>query len=201
MISTWQIELPQVFRQFDYDTISDVILHIHYTARKDGDLADKVNQELNDQINKLRQAAGQPEGLSRLFSLRHEFVSEWYAFSRDIVNQKATLNLDLAHTRFPFFCQGKKINIAQVDIILTKRSGGVIKAVNPDQLTDLAVELQHWNKGNISTIGTDSSFTTFTTTDPRLRQILPGNKVHLSINMKQSDIVIEDIILICHYTI
>ena len=32
-VSDWSLELPSVFRPFDYDTISDVILHISYTAR------------------------------------------------------------------------------------------------------------------------------------------------------------------------
>ena len=34
--STWRLELPASFRQFDYDTISDVILHMRYTARQGG---------------------------------------------------------------------------------------------------------------------------------------------------------------------
>jgi len=36
VISRWRIELPQTFRQFSYDTISDVVLHIKYTARDGG---------------------------------------------------------------------------------------------------------------------------------------------------------------------
>ena len=32
--STWKLDLPQDYRTFDYDTISDVILHIRYTARQ-----------------------------------------------------------------------------------------------------------------------------------------------------------------------
>ena len=35
-ISTWRLELPSEIRQFDYDTISDVILHVRYTAREGG---------------------------------------------------------------------------------------------------------------------------------------------------------------------
>ena len=36
-ISTWSLELPADFRSFDYNTISDVILHLRYTARDGGD--------------------------------------------------------------------------------------------------------------------------------------------------------------------
>ena len=36
-VSSWQIELvaDRSLRQFDYDTLSDVILHLRYTTRED----------------------------------------------------------------------------------------------------------------------------------------------------------------------
>ena len=34
-ISSWELSLPKNFRQFDYQTINDVILHISYTAEQD----------------------------------------------------------------------------------------------------------------------------------------------------------------------
>src|SRR5208282_3604778 len=37
-ISSWKVELPSGFRQFDYQTISDVIVHISYTAQQDDSL-------------------------------------------------------------------------------------------------------------------------------------------------------------------
>src|SRR5207344_2132517 len=36
-ISEWRLELPTQFRQFDYETIADVILHLRYTARQGGE--------------------------------------------------------------------------------------------------------------------------------------------------------------------
>ena len=39
------------FRQFDYDTISDVVLHIKYTAREGGVvLQDAAGKGLNEQL-------------------------------------------------------------------------------------------------------------------------------------------------------
>jgi hypothetical protein len=35
-VSTWTLSLPPQLRAFDYMTISDVILHIRYTARGAG---------------------------------------------------------------------------------------------------------------------------------------------------------------------
>src|SRR5262249_44988155 len=35
-ISQWQLTLPKAFKQFDYQTINDVIVSISYTAEQDG---------------------------------------------------------------------------------------------------------------------------------------------------------------------
>lgn len=37
VISKWRLELPDTFRQFDYDTISDVVMQLRYTAADGGD--------------------------------------------------------------------------------------------------------------------------------------------------------------------
>src|SRR5262249_55221265 len=45
-ISNWKLELPIAFKTFDYGTISDVILHLRYTARSDDSLRDKATASL-----------------------------------------------------------------------------------------------------------------------------------------------------------
>ena len=52
--STWKLDLPKDYPAFDYATISDVILHIRYTARQGVDPT-KVKTALDDTI-----PAGQP---------------------------------------------------------------------------------------------------------------------------------------------
>ncbi len=37
-ISKWELVLPETYRQFDYENISDVIFHIKYTAKEGGDI-------------------------------------------------------------------------------------------------------------------------------------------------------------------
>src|SRR5262249_3491482 len=50
-ISTWKIELPQTFKQFDYDTITDVVMHLRYTAIDGGEkLKDASNKALSDYL-------------------------------------------------------------------------------------------------------------------------------------------------------
>ena len=62
-----------VFAVFDYSTISDVILHIRHTARQ-GVVPSDVKKALDD----LFQPANQ-SNLALLFSLRHDFPTEWSA--------------------------------------------------------------------------------------------------------------------------
>jgi hypothetical protein len=64
--SLWKLELPKELRQFDYRTISDVVLHVSYTAREDGRLKGVVCNWLKDNIGKLAEsypgiASFQPE--------------------------------------------------------------------------------------------------------------------------------------------
>src|SRR5262249_8282496 len=79
VISEWRVELPKDFRQFDYETISDVILHIRYTARDGGAvLRDGSSKELQGRLAKLMQLVTDGGGLWRLFSLRHDFPNEFH---------------------------------------------------------------------------------------------------------------------------
>jgi hypothetical protein len=102
VISEWQLELPSDLRQFDYETISDVILHIRYTAREGGGLLRSAAvANLKDLIDE-----AQPAGSVRLFSLRHEFSTEWAKFKNVKVPGSANtadLTLELRQEHFPFW--------------------------------------------------------------------------------------------------
>ena len=69
-ISKWQIELPSDYFPFDYDTISDVILHVRYTAVEGGDNFKKAALGSIDTII-------QTDGLFAFFDLKHDFPGEW----------------------------------------------------------------------------------------------------------------------------
>jgi hypothetical protein len=58
--------------------------------------------------------------LARLFSLKHEFPSEWYRFVHpaDVNATSRTLPIDLSYDRFPFQFRGKQIQIGQVDLFM-----------------------------------------------------------------------------------
>ena len=60
-------------RQFDYESISDVILHLRYTSRDGGGpLRSAVAAHLNEQIEQAMAL-----GCMQLLSVRHDFPTEW----------------------------------------------------------------------------------------------------------------------------
>ncbi len=68
--STWKLDLLKDYRPFDYNTISDVILHIRYTARQGVDPT-KVKTTLDTLFQDVNGS-----NLTLLFSLRHDFSSD-----------------------------------------------------------------------------------------------------------------------------
>jgi hypothetical protein len=106
-ISQWQLELPSSIRQFDFSTISDVILHLRYTAREGGDaLRGQAIAHLEDAIG-----AGKTVGSIRLFSLRHEFPSDWAKFKNSAGTKNppalAPLTFTMQPEHYPFWSQGR----------------------------------------------------------------------------------------------
>jgi hypothetical protein len=94
VISSWALELMGKPRPFDYDTIADVILSIRYTARPGGSRASA--EPAAEQWLKNNSA--------RVFSVRHEFGSEWSAFKRPVGANggKASLKFSLGKQHFPY---------------------------------------------------------------------------------------------------
>jgi Tc toxin complex TcA C-terminal TcB-binding domain/Concanavalin A-like lectin/glucanases superfamily len=127
VISEWQLELPDEVRQFDYDTISDIILHFRYTAREGGELLrGEAVKNLKNQIKEAQAAES-----VRLFSIRHEFPNEWAKFKKaeiklpDKDNEPsvlAELTLNLREEHYPFWSKdidgniNESIEIRQVEL-------------------------------------------------------------------------------------
>jgi hypothetical protein len=74
--STWRLELPTDFPTLDYQTISDVVLHLRYPAKDGGeDFRDAARGAVRDLLGDTTRSP-----LVQLFSLRHEFLAEWHRF-------------------------------------------------------------------------------------------------------------------------
>jgi hypothetical protein len=122
-ISTWRIEMPKKFQSFDYNTISDVVLHVRYTAREGGaQLKAAAAQELQTALNDFIRVEGQ-RGLAQMFSLRHEFPTEWSRFLNAPSGTVQSLKMAVTKERFPFLFQGKDITIKTMEVYVKVKDG------------------------------------------------------------------------------
>jgi Tc toxin complex TcA C-terminal TcB-binding domain/ABC toxin N-terminal region/Neuraminidase-like domain len=106
-ISKWRIELPDTFREFEYDSITDVVMHLRYTALDGGDKLRSVAAEWVKDYVKSVDELSQDEGLFSFFDLRHDFPNEWYKATNP--TQGATvrvMTLGDIYQRLPFFTKG-----------------------------------------------------------------------------------------------
>jgi hypothetical protein len=127
--STWKLELPGEFKQFDYNTISDVILHLRYTAREGGAL---LKSGAVKQINDIVEDA-KTSGLARSFSLKHDFSTEWHRFVNSTENEK--LKIDIKKDHFPYIAQGFKINISEIQLFAITDGGLKGRNIGLDKLS------------------------------------------------------------------
>ncbi|MFF8731200.1 neuraminidase-like domain-containing protein [Streptomyces sp. NPDC015171] len=118
VISEWQLSLPPVFRQFDYESISDVVLQVRYTARDGGEeLARQATGELGTALKEWVHAGG-GRGLHRVFSARREFTDQWHRFLAPAGTEDQAVVFSLAAHRFPYVFAGFPVRIARPAAVL-----------------------------------------------------------------------------------
>jgi Tc toxin complex TcA C-terminal TcB-binding domain/Neuraminidase-like domain/Putative peptidoglycan binding domain len=124
-ISTWHIQLNKDFPQFDFSTISDVIIHLNYTAREGGELLkSKAVAEFNQKMNDLALAENK-RGLFRVFDLKREYPDKLYKFFHpSSTADDQQIVLENLQERLPYFTRQFSLKKAQhIDVVvLTKDS-------------------------------------------------------------------------------
>jgi hypothetical protein len=96
-ISTWRIEVPNDVPQFDFESISDVVLHMRYTAREAGNLRTDAVQYLHDHVLQ------DPDTLAQLFSLNYDFPDLWRPFVTAVDDAHRTMTLAVTSDHFPYW--------------------------------------------------------------------------------------------------
>ncbi|MGW8361966.1 Tc toxin subunit A-related protein [Streptomyces wedmorensis] len=120
VIGEWRLSLPQEFRQFDYESIADVVMHLRYTARDGGsDFADRAVLELRDGLNDWLHAHG-GKGLLRAFSARRELGDQWYRF---VSGTSPTLRFPVSKRWFPRLFADDGIAMADPQVVLVLSTG------------------------------------------------------------------------------
>jgi len=163
-VSEWQLELPADIRQFNYDTISDVVLHLRYTAREGGTIL------RNAAVGNLKAGIEEAQmmGTVRLFSVRHEFPTAWARFkSSSNGSPWRELVLDLREEHYPFWSKGSLEEIKRVDVYARSAKSSVEINTQPNDTgkTNLVADaslgnLKAGKLQNVKTLDADDEQTT-----------------------------------------
>ncbi|MDP2621002.1 MAG: neuraminidase-like domain-containing protein [Hyphomicrobiales bacterium] len=136
-ISRWHIKLNKDFPEFDFATLSDVVIHLNYTAREGGEsLRAKVVEEFNKKLHDMALAESR-KGLYRVFDLKREYSDKWYKFLHPAnAADDQELVLEDLPDRLPYFTRPfptKKVR--QIEVVAQMKDGATYKV----QLSPLGI--------------------------------------------------------------
>ena len=110
-ISRWRIELPRENNYFDFDSLSDVILRLNYTAIEGG-------EALRRAANASAQRHLPGDGW-RFFDVRHDFADAWEQFrgTWHTDRESRPLRLRLSRRLFPFIPGGRELWVDEMAVV------------------------------------------------------------------------------------
>lgn len=115
-ISSWRLELPTAVPRFDYGSVSDVLLHLQYTAVDGGAGLRNAARESVLQKAKEVDREGREEGFWALWDLKNDFVNEWHGLEARLkkaakdgsAGEEVVAKLDRVKDRLPFWARQQK---------------------------------------------------------------------------------------------
>ncbi len=213
--SQWRLQLPLSENRFDFSTISDVVLHIRYTARDGGETLKSAAQAARDGL--LQAAATQEQVLVQAFSTRRDFSSDWYRFLHPLDSQQdQTLALTLNQDHFPIW-PGQTLQIMHIGLLLKLTDSGVdplsLTLTTPDGSETDSASLGKLDVGDVLVGGQD--YPSPVALDERAWQVtlsqaqivlFPSNLRHtVTVNGSQHESLnpdaVEDLGIICVYSL
>jgi hypothetical protein len=108
--SRWCIKLPHENNYFDMDTLSDVIMHLNYTARDGGEVLRRAAREASRRHV--------PDAGRRLFDMRREFAEAWARFTAPGPDERAhrRIELQLGRDMFMYLPGHRDVTITRLDV-------------------------------------------------------------------------------------
>ena len=174
-ISSWLLELPTEIKQFDHASISDVILHIKYTAKEGGlILKSAANESLKNQLGEIEQGLKET-GLHTAINLKRDMPDEWH-----LLKKNGEVSLTIEKSRLPYMVQS----------IDTARIGGVFFIAKMKDSSELYI---------IPNNGVPESFTNEVNEDHIRSSIGMGTPFQLAVN-NASLTNVEELYLMVNYT-
>jgi hypothetical protein len=118
-VSRWKLDIPREHNHFDLDSLSDVLMHLKYTAREGGDILKEAASE-----SAQRRLPG--DGV-RLFEIRQDFPDAWTALRLQRLDDRShrDFNLRFAKNMFPFMTGNHELRIKRLDLFIDTGSANV----------------------------------------------------------------------------
>jgi hypothetical protein len=141
VISRWQLKLNNRPAQFDLTTVSDVIIHLNFTAREGGDLLAKGASDHAAAL--LADDALTPDdgqGLFRVVDVRRELPDEWHRLNHPGDEPQPLRIMDLA-TRLPFFTRSMDKTVHRIELAALVAGEAELSAVVSGVGADLTLHL------------------------------------------------------------
>jgi hypothetical protein len=108
----WTLTLPKAVKTFDYNTISDVIVRLNYTAEEDADFRTAV-EESTGVLSTLADT-----GITQVLSLRHDFPAAWH----QLLGGAAQVTIKIESVHLPFFISTFDLQRTRFDILVNTLS-------------------------------------------------------------------------------
>ena len=140
-ISKWRFELPTALRQFDYDTISDVVIHVRYTSVEGGaSLKREAEGSVVSYINRVEQVSKE-EGLFAIFDLKHDFPTQWHQL---LSQTQQPTKFTITQSHFPYLFNARTLEITETKVYLKPKRGMVLTPSSTD-ITLNSIPITSWN--------------------------------------------------------
>jgi len=107
-VSRWRLELPPEHNEIDLDSVSDVVMHLNYTARDGGPVLREAAQR---SVRRLL-----PDSGVRVFDLRREMPEMWAQLTAD---EPATwLDLRLSRDQFAYVHGNREVVVRRLEVLV-----------------------------------------------------------------------------------
>ena len=117
-VSSWRLDLPANLRSFDYRTISDVVVHLSYTALDDDGFRVTVESSI---VGDLTQYAS-TTGLQRLISLRHDFPAAYQQLTGGTTPANTSTSFPFTDRQVPYFLNGRTLTFTSAQALLVPQA-------------------------------------------------------------------------------
>lgn len=142
-VSSWKLSMPRETNRINFDTISDVIIKVKYTALDGGEsFLSEVKEKLS--------SAGRMYTVFKHFNLNQEFSNDWYAFiNGNAVEDKQTLDFKIPNNVMITNAKNPSIKLIYLKIstpegvIISDETAFITLTIKDTSISNMAISIRN----------------------------------------------------------